>query len=94
MHKRLKAYMTIEASFVFSILIVLYYLIVMASITLFFRCIDGNKMYISELREARLTYKEGSYGEVIYNEIDDNCVDSREMQIFINPIGRIRKDRK
>lgn len=66
------AYFTVEGSFIFPMLMLLYFLIVMAALLLFARCLTSQNDYILALRGARLSYGAEDYGEVIYGESGDS----------------------
>lgn len=68
MKKTLNGYMTTESSFVFSMCILLYFLIIMAGLLLFARCLTSQNDYIIGMRGARFTEAGDAYGEVIYGE--------------------------
>ncbi len=59
-------YMTVEASFVFPLLILLYFLVVMTGFLLTSRCLTSQNDSILALRGARFTDGCEGYGEVIY----------------------------
>ena len=65
---RCKGYLTIESSFVFSIIIILYYFMVIGSFTLFSRCFQSQKEYILNMNEARITNESDENREVIYDD--------------------------
>ncbi|MCR5503630.1 MAG: hypothetical protein K6F53_11535 [Lachnospiraceae bacterium] len=62
----LNGYLTTESSFVFSMCILLYFLIIMAGLLLFARCLTSQNDYIIGMRGARFTEAGDAYGEVIY----------------------------
>ncbi len=64
--KKLNGYLTTESAFVFSLCIMLYFLIIMAALLLFARCLTSQNDYIIALRGARFTDAGEAYGEVIY----------------------------
>lgn len=93
MKKKLDGYMSLEMSFIVPILISLFYMIVILGITLFSNCVKSQNQFIDGLRNSRLTYKEGTYGEVIYNELENVVVNVKYVE-GINPVKNIRKERE
>ena len=68
MGKRISAYMSVESSVIFSIVIMLYYLVIISSMLLLDRCLLAQNDYIVALRGALFSDGREEYGEVIYGE--------------------------
>lgn len=68
MHKWLKGYFTIEASFILPIVLFLYMMIILAALFMYCRCAISQDTFLLGMRAERFTYGEGGYGEVIYGE--------------------------
>lgn len=81
MGKRISAYMSVESSVIFSIVIMLYYLVIISSMLLLDRCLLAQNDYIVALRGAMFSDGREEYGEVIYGEENSfdrkNYVESR-----------------
>lgn len=92
MSKNLNAYISLEASLIFPMLIVLYYLIVTASLVLSARCLDSQNSYIRLLKDAGFTYRSEEYNEVIFDLLDPSGTEGDF--IYINPINKVRSERE
>lgn len=68
MHKCLKGYFTIEASFILPIVLFLYMMIILAALFMYCRCAISQDTFLLGMRGGRFTYGESGYGEVIYGE--------------------------
>lgn len=66
MDKRIDAYMSVEASVIFSITVFLFYLVIMSASLLLGRCLSAQNDYVIALRGATFGNGEEGYGEVIY----------------------------
>lgn len=66
MKKHFKAYMTVEGSFIFSMILGMYYLVIVVSITLFAKCIDSQKDYLKAFYDSRFTIVSEDVSGVIY----------------------------
>ncbi len=58
--------MSLEADFLFPIILFIYYLVIMSSLLLMCRCLNSQNDYIVGMRGASFTGGEEEYGEVIY----------------------------
>lgn len=65
--------MSLEADYLFPIILFIYYLVIMSSLLLMCRCLNSQNNYIVGLRGASFTRGEEEYGEVIYGT--DNVFD-------------------
>ena len=83
---RLNGYLTTESAFVFSMCIMLYFLIIMAALLLFARCLTSQNDYIIALRGARFTDAGEAYGEVIYGDEKFDAVSYAEERL--NRVGQ------
>lgn len=92
MCRRFRAYLSIEAEIVFSIIIVLYYLIVILAVTLFSGCIRSQNTFIEDLRRVRFTNESEEYGEVIYGLMERDRLITSGGVIRINPLNRISEE--
>lgn len=72
MVKRVKAYLTVEGNFVFSMILFLYYFILMIAFVMFARCLKSQNDFIKGIRDARFTYESVLYNEVIYEMTEDD----------------------
>lgn len=72
----LKGYMTVEASLVMPIVLMLCFLILLTAFFLYNRCAVSQDLYLLSFRGSRLTYAEENYGEVIYSIAKDAEVDT------------------
>lgn len=77
MHKNLKAYMTVEASFVIPIVIFMYLLIIMCGFFLYNRCVMSQNNYLLAVRGSRFTKASNHYGEVIYGDMKEKEPDKQ-----------------
>ena len=66
MDERLNGYMSLEADYLFPIILFIYYLVIMSSLLLMCRCLNSQNDYIVGMRGASFTGGEEEYGEVIY----------------------------
>ncbi len=75
MHKQLKGYMTVEASFVMPLVLLLYLLIIVSGFYLYDRCVLSQDTYLIAFRTSRLTYGEEAVLDVIYGEMKEDVFD-------------------
>lgn len=68
MRKRLKGYLSVEASLILPIVLFLYFMIILAALFLYCRCAISQDTFLLGMRAGRFTYGENTYGEVIYGE--------------------------
>lgn len=66
MDERLNGYLSLEADFLFPMILFIYYLVIMSSLLLMCRCLNSQNNYIVGMRGASFTRGEEEYGEVIY----------------------------
>ena len=66
MNEKLNGYMSLEADYLFPIILFIYYLVIMSSLLLMCRCLNSQNNYIVCMRGASFTRGEEEYGEVIY----------------------------
>lgn len=90
MFRRLNAYLTVEASYIFSIIIALYYLIIVLAFYLFAGCINSQNLFFESLHTARFTYSSTMYNEVIYGDMDSGAGSDFGNVRSINPIAELR----
>ncbi|MCR4787022.1 MAG: hypothetical protein K5888_00400 [Lachnospiraceae bacterium] len=64
--KELNGYMSLEAGYLFPILLFIYYLVILSSLLLLVRCLTSQNDYIVGMRAASFSRGEEEYGEVIY----------------------------
>lgn len=69
MNRWLKGYMTVEASFIVPLVLVLYVLIIVGGFFLYDRCVMSQDQYLLAFRGSRFTYGAENIGEVIYGEM-------------------------
>lgn len=93
MSKWCKGYLTVESSFVFSIILILYYLIVIAAFTLFSRCYESQKEYILNLNQARITNEGNENHEVIYDRLPYENLLTEGGVWRINPLVQLMEGR-
>ena len=70
MDEKLNGYMSLEADYLFPIILFIYYLVIMSSLLLMCRCLNSQNNYIIGMRGASFTRGEEEYGEVIYGTDD------------------------
>ena len=63
---KMEAYLTVEAAYCFSILIFLFFFLIMASLLLFVRCLTSQDDYIVGRRGSGFTDYGDAYGEIIF----------------------------
>ena len=73
--KRVNGYMTVEASLLMPMVILLYLLIVMGGFFLYDRCVMSQDFYLLAFRGSSFTYGAENYGEVIYHDMEINTLD-------------------
>ncbi len=69
MNKKWKGYMTVEASFIVPIVLILLVLIVRSSFLLYDRCVISQDSYLLVFRGSCFTLGNRNYGEVIYGDM-------------------------
>ncbi|MCR4990315.1 MAG: hypothetical protein K6A38_05555 [Lachnospiraceae bacterium] len=69
MDKKYKAYLSLEGSFLFPMIVLVYYLIISASLLLLNRCLTAQNNYVIGMRAASFSMSAEKYGEVIYYDI-------------------------
>lgn len=67
---KIKAFITVESSFIFPMILLLYVLLIQTSVFLFTRCLTEQNSYIKKLRESRYSYYSVDYAEAIYVETE------------------------
>lgn len=72
MCKKVKGYLSLEASIILPIVLFLYLLIILAALFLYCRCAISQDTFLLCVRAERFTYGENNYGEVIYGNEEDN----------------------
>lgn len=87
MHKEYKGYLSLEGSFVFPIVLVIFYLVIIGAISLFMRCIDASTDYIKELHSARGMNNE----EIIYENMYGYYGDTAAGVHYINPLMKLEE---
>ena len=70
MDERLNGYLSLEADYLFPIILFIYYLVIMSSLLLMCRCLNSQNNYIVGMRGASFSRGEEEYGEVIYGTDD------------------------
>ncbi len=70
MHKRIKGYMTIEASFIMPMVFMLFLLIIMSAFFQFKRCVTSQNNYLTNFRASRRMIVNDDYGEVLYENVE------------------------
>ena len=68
--ERMEAYLTVEAAYCFSLLIFLFFFLIMASLLLFVRCLTSQDDYIIGRRGSGFTDYGDAYGEIIFGEYE------------------------
>lgn len=71
MGKKIRAYISVEASHIFSFIIFLYYLIILVALLLMGRCLVEQNNYIICMRTSEFTNGANDYGEVLYGSISE-----------------------
>lgn len=66
MHKYLKSYITVEASYLIPIVLILYCVLIMGGFYLYDRCVISQDAFLIALRGSRFSFASDNYGEVIY----------------------------
>lgn len=69
MNKRWKGYMTVEASFIVPIVLIILVLIIKSSFLLYDRCVMSQDSYLLVFRGSSFTLGDKNYGEVIYGDM-------------------------
>ena len=69
MNKKFKGYLTLEASYVMPIVLLLYVLIILSGFYLYDRCVISQNNSLLALRGSRFTDAADYYGEVIYGDM-------------------------
>ncbi len=72
MHKKLKGYFTVEASFIMPIILFLYLMIILAALFLYCRSAISQDNFLLGMRAGSFSWGEEDYGEVIYGEKEKN----------------------
>lgn len=75
MNKKLKGYLTLEASYVMPIVLLLYVLIILSGFYLYDRCVISQNNSLLALRGSRFTDAADNYGEVIYGDMEMGSCD-------------------
>ena len=88
MRKKLKGYMTAEASFVMPIVIFLYLLIILCGFFLYNRCVMSQNDYLLAFRGSRFTKAGRNYGEVIYGDMMTSEPDSQYIETRLQYLMR------
>lgn len=70
MHRKLRGYFTVEASFIMPVVLFLYLLIILAALFLYCRCVISQDNFLLGMRAGTFTRGEEDYGEVIYGEAE------------------------
>lgn len=79
-NKKVKGYLTVEASFVMPIVLFLYLLVILLAFFLYNRCVISQDLYLLALRGSRFTDRSSLYGEVIYGEMEEKEVNTDYLQ--------------
>lgn len=69
MCKKLKGYMTVEATYIVPIVLVIYMMLIMCGFYLYDRCVISQDNYLLAFRGSRFTEGAANYGEVIYGDM-------------------------
>lgn len=69
MCKKLKGYMTVEATYIVPIVLVIYMMFIMCGFYLYDRCVISQDNYLIALRGSRFTEAAENYGETIYGDM-------------------------
>lgn len=69
MRKKCKGYMTVEASFIVPIVLIILVLIVKSSFFLYDRCVMSQDGYLLAFRGSSFTLGDKDYGEIIYGDM-------------------------
>lgn len=67
--KKIKGFMTVEASFLMPIILFLYLAILGAALLLYERCTLSQNCFLLVMRGANFTWASEKYGEVIYEDV-------------------------
>lgn len=89
MHKKFNAYMTVEGSFLFSMILGLYYLMIILSLILFAKCINSQRDYLKAFYEIRFTMNSEENHGVIYAEADGGEYINENGMVHIDPLSSI-----
>lgn len=91
--KKYNAYLSVEASIVFPIILTLYMIIVSISVSFFKECYESQKNFILSFREIRFTGEMDNTPMIIYGKTELPEEDYGVIRV-INPLNRIRKERE
>lgn len=69
MCKKLKGYMTVEATYIVPVVLVIYVMLILCGFYLYDRCVIAQDNYLIAFRGSRFTEGTENYGEVIYHEM-------------------------
>lgn len=72
MRKCLRGYITVEASYLMPIVLIIYCTLIMGGFYLYDRCVISQDTFLLALRGSRFTFASSHYGEVIYGEEYEN----------------------
>lgn len=88
MHKKYNGYMTLEASFVYPVILWIFYILIILSVTWFMNCYKSQNRFIRELKESLVVDYDLGY-RVIYNELPLNFNDAGGDIYHISPLKSI-----
>lgn len=80
MYKSWKGYLTVEASFIMPIVLVIYLLIILCGFYLYNRCVISQDNYLLAFRGSRFTEAGENYGEVIYGDMQMTKPDRKYLE--------------
>lgn len=72
MYKWLNGYITVEASLIVPIVLLIYMFVIKGGLYAYNRCIISQNNYLLTYREAYFTQEGENYGEVIYGNMKEN----------------------
>lgn len=83
---KFKGYMSLEASYIFPIVLGIIYMIIATALSLFAFCYNSQKEYVNALKDIRITSEEGIYKEVIYSDIREKSGKCSSGLYRVNPL--------